>query len=57
MYLKKHALDEYAYLVVRIMKRAGISTEILCLNDNSHSDDNNKNGNKENYIASPIPPQ
>ncbi len=54
---KKHGLDEYAYLVVSIMKRAGISTGVLWLNDDSHSDDdNNKNGNKENYIASPVPP-
>jgi hypothetical protein len=33
-----------------------MSTEVLCLNDDSYSDDNNKNGNKENYIASPVPP-
>lgn len=38
------------------MKRAWISSEVLCLNDHSHTDDNNKNGNKENYIASPVPP-
>jgi hypothetical protein len=37
------------------MKRSGISTGVLCLNDDSHSDDNNKNGNKENYITSPVP--
>jgi hypothetical protein len=56
VYLKKQGLDEYAYLVASIMKIAWISSEVLCLNDDSHSDDNNKNGNKENYIASPVPP-
>ncbi|HEX2124667.1 MAG TPA: hypothetical protein VHF44_03590, partial [Nitrososphaeraceae archaeon] len=49
-------LDEYAYLVASIMKRAWISTGVLCLNDHSHSDDNNKNGNKENYITFSVPP-
>ena len=38
------------------MKRAGISTEVLYLDGDSHSDDNNKNGNKEDHIASPAPP-
>jgi hypothetical protein len=37
------------------MKRAGISTEVLYLDGDSHSDDNNKNGNKEDHIASPAP--
>ena len=39
------------------MKRDGISTEVLCLNDDSHIVMIiTKNGNKENYIASPVPP-
>lgn len=38
---KNKDLTNMHNLVVRIMKRAGISTEVLCLNDDSHSDDNN----------------
>jgi hypothetical protein len=56
VYLKKQGLNECAYLVASIMKRAGISTKVLDLDGDSHSDDNNKNGNKENHIASPAPP-
>ena len=37
------------------MKRAEISTEVLYLDGDSHSGDNNKNGNKEDHIASPAP--
>jgi hypothetical protein len=54
VYLKKQGLNECAYLVASIMKRAGISTKVLDLDGDSHSDDNNnKNGNKEDHITSP----
>ena len=39
---KKQGLNKCAYLVASIMKRAGISTEVLYLDGDSHSDDNNK---------------
>ena len=58
---KKQGLTGCAYLVANMMNKAGIRTEVLYLDDGSHSCDddnnNNKNSNKEeNYITSSLAP-
>jgi acetylornithine deacetylase/succinyl-diaminopimelate desuccinylase-like protein len=55
---KKQGLAECAYLIAKMMNKSGISTEVLYLDDDIHSDDNyNKNSNKEeNHITSLAPP-